>query len=359
MRPPDGHQADRRIGRAEQTSVERVGAHPGHQRGQPLLHDPAFQLEAVGGEAQGGVVADRVRRQGVVRGDEAAERGNHDGGGLLGGLGGGLERGPEAAVARQREAGEAEIQDVLHRGRVEDRHHHAFEDVLGLVRIGGGLCAVVIPGDRQHAAQAVGAQGVGAAERVARAIDAGPLAVPHAEDAADPGAGEGLDLLRAPQHGGGHVLVQPGLETDVVRGEEFLPAPQFQIEPAERGTAIARHQPASALAGRAIQPRLFQQHANQRLDTGEQDRLVELDVAAVEGQRGARQSDIHGIIPPAAAHPATWGRWGVPGRSAKRRWHRRRSSPFPTRCCAAHRGVLIVPAPPAGTNVRGFAGAGG
>ena len=33
--------------------------------------------------------------------------------GLLGGLGGGLQRDPQAAEARQRDAGEAEVDDVL------------------------------------------------------------------------------------------------------------------------------------------------------------------------------------------------------------------------------------------------------
>ena len=76
---------------------------------------------------------------------------------------------------------------------------------------------MVVAGDDEHAAMRRGAVGVAVLEGVARAVDAGALAVPHGEDALDLGAGVGLDLLRAEHGGGGEVLVDGGQELDAGR----------------------------------------------------------------------------------------------------------------------------------------------
>ena len=52
-------------------------------------------------------------------------------------------------------------------------------------------------------------------------------------------AGEQVDLLRAPDRGRGQVLVDAGLEHDVVLLEELLGAPQRLVEPAQRRAAVA------------------------------------------------------------------------------------------------------------------------
>ena len=75
---------------------------------------------------------------------------------------------------------------------------------------------MVVAGERDHAAIARGAGGVAVLEHVGRAVDAGTLAVPDAEHAIDLGAGEQVDLLAAPHRGRGEVLVEAGLEVDVV-----------------------------------------------------------------------------------------------------------------------------------------------
>ena len=49
---------------------------------------------------------------------------------------------------------------------------------------------------------------IGVAEHVAGAVDAGPLAVPDAEHAIELAFAAQLGLLRAPQRGGGEVLVE-------------------------------------------------------------------------------------------------------------------------------------------------------
>ena len=75
---------------------------------------------------------------------------------------------------------------------------------------------MVIPRHRQHPAILRCAEGVGMPDHVHAAIDSGPLAVPHAENAVIAGPGEQVGLLAAPDGGGGQVLVHPRLEIDIV-----------------------------------------------------------------------------------------------------------------------------------------------
>ena len=79
---------------------------------------------------------------------------------------------------------------------------------------------VVVAHQREHAAMPRGAGEIGVAERVAGAVDARPLAVPHAEHAIEPAFAAQLRLLRAPERGRGEVLVDAGLEEDVVGGAD-------------------------------------------------------------------------------------------------------------------------------------------
>ena len=85
----------------------------------------------------------------------------------------------------------------------------------------------------------------------------------------------------------------PGWKRMFSRGQQRLAVPELPIQPAQRRTAIAGNQTAGVQAGGAIQPGLFQQHAHQRLDAGQQDRRVEVGEAAF--QRGGRvaETDVH------------------------------------------------------------------
>ena len=94
-----------------------------------------------------------------------------------------LEADPQPGVAAHRPAVQAEIDDLLHRRRVEHRHHRRRKLVVGLVRQGRGLGRMVVAGEHQHAAVARGAGEVGVLEHVAAAVDARALAVPHGEHA--------------------------------------------------------------------------------------------------------------------------------------------------------------------------------
>src|ERR1043165_7708593 len=151
-----------------------------------------------------------------------------------------FERRPRAAVARHRPAVERVVDDLLNAGRVQDRDHHIDEMEFGLVRRGGGFRRVVVADQGTPAAVLRGAGEIGMAEDVAGAIDARPLAVPHAEYAVVLALAPQLRLLRAPDGGRGKVLVQAGLEQDVARRGAGLRAHELLIGRAERRAAIAR-----------------------------------------------------------------------------------------------------------------------
>jgi hypothetical protein len=128
----------------------------------------------------------------------------------------GHEADPAAGEARQRKAIEAEIEIVLERGGIDHGDQRRREHLLALMCQRRGLAAVIVAGERQHAAIERGAGRVGMLERIDRAIDARPLPVPDAEHAIDLGAGKQADLLAALDRGCRQVLVQAGDEGDVV-----------------------------------------------------------------------------------------------------------------------------------------------
>ena len=115
---------------------------------------------------------------------------------------------------------EPEIEIILQRCRIEDRHQRRREDLFALVRKRRGLAAMIVAGERQHAAMPRGAGRIGVLQHVDRTVDAGALAVPDAEHAIDLGAGKQSDLLAAPHGGRRQVLVQAGNKGDVVRCKE-------------------------------------------------------------------------------------------------------------------------------------------
>ena len=90
---------------------------------------------------------------------------------------------------------------------------------------------MVVAGEQPDAARLGTAGEVAVLEHVAAAVDPGALAVPHGIDAVVLGAREEADLLAAPHGGRRHVLVDAGLEMDVVLGEETLGLPEGLVEP--------------------------------------------------------------------------------------------------------------------------------
>ena len=66
------------------------------------------------------------------------------------------------------------------------------------MRGGRGFRGVVVAHQGEHAAVLRGTGKIGVAEHVARAVDAGAFAVPHAEDAIERALTAQFGLLRAP-----------------------------------------------------------------------------------------------------------------------------------------------------------------
>ncbi len=150
-----------------------------------------------------------------------------------------FERHPGAGEARHRPAIEAVIDDLLHARRIEDRDHHIDEMIFGLVRGGRRFGGVVVPHEGEHAAMPGAAGEIGVAKHVAGAVDARTLTVPEAEHAVVSAFVAQLCLLRAPQRGGGELLVESGLEQNVGRAQMRLGALELLVEPAQGRAPIA------------------------------------------------------------------------------------------------------------------------
>jgi hypothetical protein len=293
----DGDDAEAGVGASEHQPVELVGAPVGQRRG--LLHrdDAALLAQPVVGPAD----VHAVGRQDEIGGgmDFDPVRVDVDGGRAVDRLAQDLEGDPQARVARHREGMQAPVEIFLDAGRVDDRHAGRHEGRLALMGDGRGFRHVVVAREGHDAAVFRGAGIVGVLEHVARAVDAGALAVPHAEHAIVARAGVEVDLLGAPQSGGGQVLVGAGLELDVALLDEFLGLPQGLVEAAQRRAAIAGNVAAGVQAGREVALTLHHREAHQRLRPGQVNASALQYVFVVEGHREG-----HGKLPDISI----WGR---------------------------------------------------
>ena len=264
-------------------AVDPVGAVEREDGRQLVVVQARFLDERLVAEAD----AEAAGRRGVVVRDldlhavDAAV----DGGGGLDVVLHALEADPHAGIARQGETQDPVVQDLLNARRVQDRDHEVEEGELGLVRGGGAFGGMVVAHQREHAAVLGGAGVVGVAEDVARAVDAGALAVPDAEYAVVLALAPQLGLLRAPQRGGGQVLVEAGHELDVVGLQDALGAEHGGFERGDGRAAIAGH-----VTGR-IEPRahvagaLGQHEADDGLGAGQQLAGLVEGVFVVEAHR--------------------------------------------------------------------------
>src|SRR5882672_10121532 len=155
---------------------------------------------------------------------------------------------------------------------------------------------MVVAREGQHAAMARSAGGIGMLEDVAAAVDARPLAVPHGEDAVVARLREEVELLAAPDRGGGKVLVDAGLEADVMALEMRARAPQALVEAAERRAAVAGDE-ARGVEARAHVALALQHHqTDQCLRAGEEHAAALERVLVVQrcgGEGGAVYGGIH------------------------------------------------------------------
>ena len=124
---------------------------------------------------------------------------------------------------------------------------------------------MVVADQEQHPAMGAGAGGIGVADHVHRAVDAGALAIPHGEDAVVARAGEEAALLRAPDGGGRHVLVDARMEDDVVVCEMAAGALDLAVETGQRRATIAGDIAGRIQAGGSIAAALLDRQPHQRL----------------------------------------------------------------------------------------------
>ena len=276
--------AQPRLGRIDDDLVQLVDAAVMQRRVDLVVLHPRFGVEEAVGPADRHAVG---RQRKVVGNDDLGPRRvDIHRRRALDRIGDALEADPAARVAGHRPAVQAEVQDFLHRRRIEHRDHRRRELVIRLVRQRRRFGRMVVAGQHQHAAVFRRAREVGVLEHVAATIDTRTLAVPHREHAIDLGARMQVDLLRAPDRRGGEILVQSRLELDVGAVQELLRLPQRLVERAQRRAAIAGDEAAGIQAGELVALPLQHQQADERLRAGQIDAagfelvlVVELDVA--------------------------------------------------------------------------------
>ena len=263
IRLATGDDAEPRARRVDHRVVQPVGTHIGERRIPLVVEQPRLLRERRVGPAD---VQPVGRQLEVGRNHDVHAIGvDVHRSGRLDHLGHRLHRDPQARPARHRPAVQAEVEVLLYRRRIEHRQPAGLEDVVGLVRQRRGLRAVVVAGQHQHAAVAARAGRIGVLEDVAAAVHARTLAVPHREDAVDARLRRQVHLLRAPDAGGGDVLVQPRLEDHLVRREVLARLPQRLVQAAERRAAIARDEACAVQPGAAVALALQHRQAHQRL----------------------------------------------------------------------------------------------
>src|SRR5690606_3055222 len=133
-----------------------------------------------------------------------------------------------------------------------------------------GTGTVVVTGNGQYTTELRRAGRIGMPEDVSRAINAWPLAVPHAEYAVIGGAFKYVDLLGAPDGRGGQLFVNAWLEMGVARFQVFPCAPQMLIETAQRRATIAGYKARGIQSRSQVPLALHKRQPDQCLDSGHQ-----------------------------------------------------------------------------------------
>ena len=236
-----GDEADPRPAGAEGEPVDAVGPREGPRRRDPDLADRDLVVEPVLEQHRPVDVGARARIEFLARSADgmAAERDVDDAGGIHR-VGERDHRHPQSRESRHLETHQAIVDHVLEIGRIEDRDLTVGELKLGLAGDRGGLGEMIVAGDRQHAAVAGGAGGIGVFEHVRGPVDARRLAVPEAEHPVAIRSRPRADrLLRSPYGGRRQFLVDARREVHVVGGEVGRRRDQLLIVAGERRAAVA------------------------------------------------------------------------------------------------------------------------
>jgi hypothetical protein len=232
-----GDDAEARTRRIQHHLVDLVGARKRLRSGHRITMQAHFLIHRRIGPADIQAAARHIE---IIRRDDVQlMRIDVDRTGRFDGFSNRLEPDPAPSESRHRPAQQAHVENVLHTGRIQHRHHRGDEFQLRAMRQGGTATGVVIGRQGQHATKTRSACGVAVLEHVTAAIHTRPLAVPHREHAVVPGAFKQVGLLTAPDHGGAQIFVDAGREMNGRRRQVLARLPQLQIKPTERTTAIA------------------------------------------------------------------------------------------------------------------------
>src|SRR5690606_5294993 len=145
-----------------------------------------------------------------------------------------------------------------------------------------GTGTVVVTGNGQYTTELRRAGRLGMPEDVSRAINAWPLAVPHAEYAVIGGAFKYVDLLGAPDGRGGQLFVNAWLEMGVARVQVFPGAPQRLSETGPRRAAIAGYNARGIQSRSQVALAFHERQPEARLDSGHQLGAAYLRVRVVK-----------------------------------------------------------------------------
>src|SRR5262249_26908301 len=121
-------------------------------------------------------------------------------------------------------------------------------------------------------------------EDVAGPVDAGSLAVPHAEDTVVFRLREQVGELAAVDRRRSEIFVHAREEHDVVLVEQRGIAFEREIEPAERRAAVAGDERGGVEPAALVGPMLIEGQAHQRLDARKEDLSLFQTILGVQGE---------------------------------------------------------------------------
>ena len=289
--------------------VEAVGRGVGHRRVDAPVGDVLLLFEAHRRHQAGSLL---VAPGPAVDLELGVDRDDPVGGDLgdaepVGDGGDHLERDPQARVPGERDAVQAEVDDLLYRAGVEDGDLGVVEGGLDLGGQGRRLCHRVVPGQHQNPAVGRGALEVAVLEHVAAAVHARALAVPHAHHAVVAVEGSEQRLLAAPHRGGGQLLVHARHPHHVVGVEQGPVALDGEVDGAQRRALVPGDEGGGAQAPGRVGSVLIDGQAHYRLDPGQQhpspfqrELLIEIEV-------------LHQLGPPCRRRPAQPMIWQYSG----------------------------------------------
>ena len=269
-----GDDAKPRVGVRKHDLVEIVLARVAFGDLEPSGVERLLHLQRLGPHVHAQV---HVRRKGLavehqVGRDELEPLGRHLGGtGAVGDVGDDLQADPQPRQPRHQVAMQPEVENLLHVAGVQRGHADVEQHRLGLAAQRRGLAARIIADHRDDTAVLVDARIVGVLERIAAAVHARRLAVPHAGDAVELLVAHGVQHLRAPHRRGSQVFIDAVDELDVVFEQQLLLLDQRRVEHTHRRAAVARDEHAGLETAACVGAHLVECQAHQRVDAAEVD----------------------------------------------------------------------------------------